>query len=91
MQAEQWTIRRCCAIDLDTIACAYGSDMLPVMLQTLQGLFSMGGDTDAAWNARECGILALGTIAEGCGEFVSEHFSVILPFLVSELRDSRVS
>lgn len=89
-QAEQWTLRRCCAIDLDVIACAFGEDMLPSLLPILKSCFQTAGDTDDAWHARECGILALGVIAEGAGEFMFEYFGMIAPFLVSELRDPRV-
>jgi hypothetical protein len=72
------------------IACAFGEDMLPSLLPILKSCFETAGDTDDAWHARECGILALGVIAEGAGEFMFEYLGMIAPFLVSELRDPRV-
>ncbi len=90
IQVEQWTLRRCAAVCLDIMACTYADELLPTLLPALRTCFSTAGDSAAAWNARECGILALGSVAEGSGEGISEHFGVILPFLVSELKDPRV-
>ena len=89
-QADQWTLRRCSAIAIDTIACTFAEDLMPILLPVLQKCFSVVGDSDAEWHVRECGILALGSVGEGCGEYLMEHFSVIMPFLVSQLRDTRV-
>lgn len=84
-------MRRCCAFALDVLAAKYGEDLLTTLLPTLQTCFSLGGDGEDAWMARECGILALGTVADGAGEYMLEHFSSIMPFLLAELADTRVS
>ena len=48
------------------------------------------GDTDEAWQTRECGVLALGCVSDGCGMFISEHFGQLLPYLIAQVKDRRV-
>jgi hypothetical protein len=51
---------------------------------------SQVGDSEHAWQTRECGLLALGCVADGCGAFMVEHFDQLLPYLLSQVQDRRV-
>lgn len=88
-ETSTWTVRRCCAIDLDTISATFAEDMVPSLIETLSACFREVGDSDHAWQTRECGLLALGCVADGCGAFMVEHFGILLPYLLSQVQDRR--
>ena len=78
---NEWTLRKCSAASLDALAGVYGpSPTLPHLLPALQESLSH----EDPW-VREAGILALGAIAEGCREELSQHLPVLHPFLLSQL------
>jgi transportin-1 len=55
-----WNLRKCAAAALDVLAVRFGADMLNVLLPHLtEKLWSQD------WLQKECGILALGAMAEG--------------------------
>ena len=78
---NEWTLRKCAAASLDTLASLYGADpILPSLLPVLEeGLKSAD-----PW-VQEASILALGAIAEGCGLEMSAHMAQLHPFLMNIL------
>ncbi len=90
LQASPWTIRRCCAIDLDTLASTFEDALVPSLLENLSACFRVPGDSSDAWLTRESGLLALGCVADGCGIHLSEHFSALMPYLIAQVKDRRV-
>ena len=78
---NEWTLRKCAAASLDSLANIYGGEpMLPCLLPTLQeGLASSD-----PW-VQEASILALGAIAEGCPEEMEEHLGQLHPYLMNHL------
>jgi len=58
--AQEWNLRKCSAAALDTMATVYSDDILPILLPLVQQELH-----STEWPHRECGILALGAIAEG--------------------------
>jgi transportin-1 len=66
---NEWTMRKCTAASLDTLAGLFGAlNTLPSLLLVLQE--SLGHDDE--W-VREANILALGAIADGCKAEFKPH------------------
>ena len=85
-QAGEWNIRKCSAAALDVMAVSFGNDLLEILLPYLkERLFS------ETWTERECGILALGAIAEGCIDGLEPHLPQLVPWLIQSLKDTKVS
>lgn len=80
----EWNIRRCSAASLDIIASIFGDDMLKVLLPILQATL-----VDSDWTVKESGILALGAVAEGCMEGMTNHLADLIPFLLNMLQDKK--
>eukprot|EP00732_Lithocolla_globosa_P001503 Lithocolla_globosa_v1_NODE_763_length_3322_cov_30.849403.p1 type:complete len:909 gc:universal NODE_763_length_3322_cov_30.849403:3268-542(-) len=81
---SEWNLRKCSAATLDILATIFQGEMLPILLPVLkEQLFS------EQWEQRECGILALGAIAEGCLAGIEQHLSYLVPFLFNALKDSK--
>lgn len=60
---SEWNLRKCAASALDRIASVYGDEILTIILPSIKTeLFHPD------WQHRECGVLVLGAIAEGCME-----------------------
>lgn len=78
---NEWTLRKYAGASLDSLANLYGAAyVLPPLLPALQqGLAS--GDP---W-IQEASILALGAIAEGCQEEMSQHMNELFPYLMKLL------
>jgi len=80
-ETQEWTLRKCAAASLDTLASMYGATIiLPLLLPTLQ----QGLTHEDPW-VREASILALGAVAEGCDEAMSEHLPMLQPYLLQQL------
>ncbi len=78
---NEWTLRKCAAASLDTLAGLFGaSNTLPSLLPALQE----GLKHDDQW-VREANILALGDIADGCKAELTPHLPVLHPFLLRQL------
>ena len=58
--STEWNLRKCAAAALDVLAVRYGADLMNVLLGPLKE--KLWSDD---WLQRECGILALGAMAEG--------------------------
>ncbi|KAJ3039881.1 hypothetical protein HDV00_011664 [Rhizophlyctis rosea] len=79
---SKWSLRKCSAAALDVIATVFGDELLLYLLPKLkEELFH------PEWEHRECGILALGAIAEGCPTGMYPHLPQLIPHLISTLQD----
>ncbi|KAI9175790.1 hypothetical protein H9P43_006154 [Blastocladiella emersonii ATCC 22665] len=79
---NQWTLRKCSAAALDTLANVYGPAILETLLPLLHERLS-----SKDWLVRESGILALGATAEGCMEGIAVHLPQLVPYLLNMLQD----
>ncbi|KAJ1923171.1 hypothetical protein IWQ60_006050 [Tieghemiomyces parasiticus] len=76
----EWNLRKCAAASLDVLSTVFGNDVLPIILPLLQeALFNED------WLKKECGILALGAIAEGCMTGIEPHLPDLIPMLLEHL------
>lgn len=83
--STEWNLRKCAAAALDVMAVRFGNDLLQPLLPHLkEKLWSPD------WKQRECGILALGALAEGCIDYMGPHLPTLIPFLVNMLADPKV-
>ncbi|CAG8612556.1 16942_t:CDS:2, partial [Acaulospora colombiana] len=74
----------CSAAALDVLATVFGNELLEILLPFLrEQLFHQ------EWKHRECGILALGAVSEGCMEGVEPHLQNLIPYLIQTLNDSK--
>jgi transportin-1 len=79
---NEWTLRKCSAASLDSLANLFGPEpILPIIQPCLQAGLSNVHDP---WVQEAC-ILALGAIAEGCGEAMHVHMSQLHPYLMNHL------
>ena len=63
----------------------FEADLLEILLPHLKDkLFSQ------EWTERECGILALGLMAEGCLDGITPHLPTLIPLLLNTLTDPKV-
>ncbi|KAF9582537.1 hypothetical protein BGW38_000088, partial [Lunasporangiospora selenospora] len=80
----EWNLRKCSASALDVLSSVYGNSMLEILLPLLQNeLFHV------EWKHRECGILALGAVAEGCMSGIEPHLPTLIPYLIQTLKDPK--
>jgi transportin-1 len=78
---NEWTLRKCAAASLDSLANLYGAEpILPCLLPSLQA----GLSSSDPW-VQEASILALGAIAEGCREEMDAHMGQLHPYLMSHI------
>lgn len=81
MDGNEWTLRKCSAASLDSLASMFGGEaILPPLLPILQQGFA----SNDQW-IQEATILALGAIAEGCTEEIEPHLHQLHPYLMSIL------
>lgn len=67
------------------LATIFHNEMLPVLLPELKNYL-----LSDRWEHRECGVLALGAVAEGCYEGMNPHLQELFPYLIQSLRDPKV-
>lgn len=80
-ESNEWTLRKCAAATLDSLANLYGAEpVLPNLLPALE----RGLASNDPW-VQEASILALGAIAEGCREEMHSHMAQLHPFLLNHL------
>lgn len=79
----EWNLRRSSAAALDAVACLFEDDLLEVVLPRLHDKLT----NSERWEQRECGVLALGAIAEGCRSGMNAHMPSIFPFLLHSASD----
>lgn len=81
---SEWNLRKCSAAALDVLATVFGNVLLEILLPFLrEQLFHQ------EWKHRECGILALGAVSEGCMEGVEPHLQNLVPYLIQTLNDPK--
>ncbi|KAJ1660263.1 hypothetical protein IWQ61_000785 [Dispira simplex] len=77
----EWNLRKCSAASLDVLSTVFQNEILPILLPLLQqALF------DEDWIKKECGILALGAVAEGCMSGIEPHLPELIPMLLRHLK-----
>ncbi|KAJ3339678.1 hypothetical protein HDU93_007904 [Gonapodya sp. JEL0774] len=81
---QEWNLRKCSAAALDVLATVYGDEILKILLPELQKRLSSDD-----WLQRECGILALGAVAEGCITGMEPHLPQLVPGLLQYLNDRK--
>ncbi|KXS22101.1 ARM repeat-containing protein [Gonapodya prolifera JEL478] len=81
---QEWNLRKCSAAALDVLATVYGDDILKILLPELQSRLS-----SEDWLQRECGVLALGAVAEGCITGMEPHLPQLVPALLAYLSDRK--
>ena len=82
--AADWSLRKCSAAALDIFAGFYEKDVLDVLLPLLQTELA-----NENWLHRECAILALGAVAEGCLTGIEPHLPNLVPYLLRVLGDPK--
>lgn len=80
---SEWNVRKCSATALDVLSCVLKEEVLDVVLPTLHEKLS----NTERWEERECGVLAVGAIAEGCYHGMTVHMRSIFPFLLHCVTD----
>lgn len=82
---SDWNLRRCSAATLDVLSSSIPENILvDSLLPLVQNYISSGN-----WKHKECAILALGAIAEGCYDSMSAHLSSLVPFLAENTKHSK--
>lgn len=77
-EESEWKVRKSSAYALDLLSCVLKEDVLEIVLPLLQDKL-INSDR---WAERECGVLAVGAIAEGCYHGITVHMRSIFPFLL---------
>lgn len=83
---SEWNLRKCSAASLDAFAVLFKDELLDILLPELQKKLTNA----ERWEQRECGVLALGAIAEGCYAGMLRHMRSIFPFLVHAVTDQQI-
>ena len=86
-EVSEWSIRKCAAAGLDLLSIVFQDALLPSLLQNAEAMLN----DKQNWRVRECAVLALGAVAEGCAFGIRDHLSKLVPFLMSFIGDSHVS
>ncbi|KAI9296043.1 ARM repeat-containing protein [Neoconidiobolus thromboides FSU 785] len=81
---NEWNIRKCSAATLDQIASLFGNDILPHLIPLLQEKLY-----HKDWLHRECGILILGAISEGCTQGLEPHLPNLIEYLIKSIDDEQ--
>jgi len=80
--AYEWNLRKCAAFTLDEFSTIYSNNLLEILLPPLQEKLN-----SPDWKDNECAILALGAIAEGCGDRMEPYLPEMMKFLVQNLNN----
>ncbi|CAO3597936.1 unnamed protein product [Absidia cylindrospora] len=81
---NEWNLRKCSAAALDSICMSYGNQIIGLLMPLLKIELESGD-----WLHRECGILALGAVAEGGMQDIAPHLPELVPFLLTQLNDAK--
>ncbi|ORY20216.1 ARM repeat-containing protein [Neocallimastix californiae] len=82
--AYEWNLRKCAAYTLDEFSSLYSNNLLEILLPPLQEKLN-----SQDWKDNECAILALGAIAEGCGESMEPYLPEMMKFLIQNLNNPK--
>ncbi|XP_049823966.1 transportin-2-like [Aethina tumida] len=75
-----WTLRKCSAASLDSLAVKFGDDLLTVLVPYLNEILHHDD-----YLIKESAILALGAIAEGCMNGLKPHLPFLTQFLITAM------
>ncbi|KAF7276137.1 hypothetical protein GWI33_010894 [Rhynchophorus ferrugineus] len=75
-----WTLRKCSAASLDSLAVKFGEDLLPLLIPYISEMLN---STD--YLIKESAILALGAIAEGCMNGLKTQLPELINFLQTSM------
>ncbi|KAJ3210700.1 hypothetical protein HDU67_005075 [Dinochytrium kinnereticum] len=78
---SSWTLRKCSAAALDMMATVYAENILQFFLPELKTLLEYGSRSAQNWKELECGILALGAVAEGCRDYIQQFLPDLVKFM----------
>ncbi|RKP18410.1 ARM repeat-containing protein [Rozella allomycis CSF55] len=81
-----WNLRKCSAATIDILATQKQlmNDFLKILLPTINNYI-----LNQQWEIKEVGILALGAIAEGCEQVISQNLPQLFPFLMENINHPR--
>lgn len=82
-QESEWSVRKCSASALEALSSLFKDNILDHVLPVLQEKLV----NSPRWEERECGLLALGAVADGCLNGMSSHMVTIFPFLLHSATD----
>ena len=79
-------MRKCSAATLDVLCTSFETEVIHILIPLLKGELE-----SSDWLHRECGILALGAAAEGGMQEIAPHLPELVPYLLNNLNDPKVS
>ncbi|CAH0555348.1 unnamed protein product [Brassicogethes aeneus] len=79
-----WTLRKCSAASLDSLAVKFGDDLLTILIPFLNEILN-----HQDYLIKESAILALGAIAEGCINGLKPHLPYLVQFLISSMNEDQ--
>lgn len=82
----EWNLRKCSAATLDVLCTSFETEVIHILIPLLKGELE-----SSDWLHRECGILALGAAAEGGMQEIAPHLPELVPYLLNNLNDPKVS
>lgn len=74
------------SMTFETLSTLYKSDFLSIVLPMIEKKLSPNTD----WSEKECAILAIGALAEGCNKEMREHIPKYFPILLDGLSSNNV-
>ncbi|PXF49278.1 Transportin-1 [Gracilariopsis chorda] len=80
---SEWTLRKCSASAIDMFSHVFGDELLDHLLPRLESKVA----DETHWEQRECGVLALGAIAEGCYQGMLPALPRVASFLFGLTED----
>lgn len=84
-EENEWSTRSAAATALANAAESFEGALLGILLPRLTQMLSQSD-----WFQREAAVYALGNVATGCLDAMSEHLPSLVPFLLQSLRDQHV-
>ncbi|XP_050304980.1 transportin-2-like [Anthonomus grandis grandis] len=78
-----WTLRKCSAASLDSLAVKFGDDLLTIAVPFISEMLN-----SSDYLVKESAILALGAIAEGCMNGLKPQLPELINFLQSSMTDT---
>jgi hypothetical protein len=81
---DTWNLRKGSAAALDLMSYVFQNDMLQVLLPLIEQLLQ-----SPDWQRRESAILAIGAVADNCGQLVEPHLGTLMPFLLTTIDDPK--
>ena len=81
---DAWNLRKGSAAALDLMSYVFQNDMLQVLLPLIEQLLQ-----SPDWQRRESAILAIGAVADNCGQLVEPHLGTLMPFLLTTIDDPK--